>query len=114
MCAPAVTPVRGLYEGLETLRGGVGCRWASSQLSRALLTDLPLRAVEHRDIEIRRRIRRLNYSGVEPARGHRRWIGDVRYASDSGRVAACREPSRRANGVSEAKALPAGSHIARR
>jgi hypothetical protein len=44
------------------------------------------------------RSRRLNVSGVEGPHpcGHQHWIGDVRYASDSRRIAACREPSRRA------------------
>jgi hypothetical protein len=53
-----------------------------------LACDLPLRAFNAASVEIRRRKRRLNDSGVEPARGHQRWIGNVRYASDSGRIAA--------------------------
>jgi hypothetical protein len=68
----------------STARPGIGsfCRCA------------PLNAAS---VEIRRGIRRLNDSGVDGPHpcGHQRWIGDVRYASDSRRIAACREPSRR-------------------
>jgi hypothetical protein len=59
-----------------------------SIVTRAILTDLacdlPLRAVERRE---RRAPRRSGVDGQRPC-GHQRWIGDVRYASDSRRIAA--------------------------
>jgi hypothetical protein len=62
-----------------------------------LACDLPLRAFNAASVEIRRRIRRLNDSGVEPARGHHVGLAMSDMPQIPDESLHCREPSRRAH-----------------